>query len=161
MVSEPLLWPFLISLVFISVTPFSTSLLPSQQLPQPLTVEPPTSSSRCPWVPDLQPLPLRSFTLQRPLLFASLPQILLRLISCRYHWDRLASIYTLVEALKPSKTTWAFMRHLKVLHCSSRAPRTTAHLGCITMRSHAPRLQVTHLNTAADVIVDFILPCQP
>ena len=40
MVSEPLLWPFLSSLVFIGVTPFSTSLSPSQQLSQPLAVEP-------------------------------------------------------------------------------------------------------------------------
>ena len=66
-VSEPLLWPFLSSLVFIGVTPFSTSLLLSQQSPQPLAVEPPTSSSRCLWVSDLQLLSLRSPTPHRPL----------------------------------------------------------------------------------------------
>ena len=37
MVSEPLLWLFLSSLVFIGVTPFSTSLSPSQQPLQPWT----------------------------------------------------------------------------------------------------------------------------
>ena len=79
MVSNPLLWPFLSSLVFISVTPFSTLLPPSQQPPQPFTVEPSMSSSRRPWVPDLQPLSLRSFTLPRPLPFASPLQILIRL----------------------------------------------------------------------------------
>ena len=84
MVSEPLLWPFLSSLVFISMTPFSTSLPPSQQPPQPFTDEPPTSSSRRPWVPDLQPLSLRSFTLPRPLPFASPLQILIRLRFWRY-----------------------------------------------------------------------------
>ena len=77
MVSEPLLWPFLSSLVFISVTPFSTSLPPSQQPPQPFAVEPPTSSSHRPWVPDLQPPSLRSFTLHRPLPFVSPLQTLL------------------------------------------------------------------------------------
>ena len=103
MVSEPLLWPFLSSLVFIGVTPFSTSLLPSQQLSQPLAVEPLMSSSHHPWVLDLQPS-LRSFTLQRPLPFASPLQILLRLHFWRYHWDRLTLIYTLEEASKPSET---------------------------------------------------------
>ena len=67
MVSNPLLWPFLSSLVFIGVTPLSTSLPPSQQSPQPLAVEPPTSSSRCLRVPDLQPLLLRSPTPHRSL----------------------------------------------------------------------------------------------
>ena len=38
---------------------------------QPLAVELPTSSSHRPWVPDLQPPSLRSFTLHRPLPFAS------------------------------------------------------------------------------------------
>ena len=71
MVSELLLWPFLSSLVFISVTPFSTSLPPSQQPPQPFDVEPLTSLSCRPWVSDLQLSSLRSFTLHRPLLFAS------------------------------------------------------------------------------------------
>ena len=44
---------FLSSLVFIGVTPFSTSLPSSQQSLQPLAVEPPMSSSRCLRVPDL------------------------------------------------------------------------------------------------------------
>ena len=77
MVLEPLLWPFLSSLVFISVTPFSTSFPPSQQPPQPFAIEPSTSSSRRPWVPDLQPPLLRSFTLHRPLPFVSPLQTLL------------------------------------------------------------------------------------
>ena len=71
MVSELLLWPFLSSLVFISVTTFSTSLPPSQQPPQPFDVEPPTSLSCRPWVSDLQLSSLRGFTLHRPLPFAS------------------------------------------------------------------------------------------
>ena len=49
MISESLLWPFLGNLVFIGITPFSTSLPPSQQPPQPLAVEPPTFSSCRPW----------------------------------------------------------------------------------------------------------------
>ena len=49
MISEPLLWHFLGSLVFIGITPFSTSLLPSQQPPQPLVVEPPKFSSCRAW----------------------------------------------------------------------------------------------------------------
>ena len=65
MVSKPLLWPFLSSLVFIGVTPLSTSLPPSQQSPQPLVVEPSTSSSHCLRVPDLLPLSLRSPTPHR------------------------------------------------------------------------------------------------
>ena len=104
MVSDPLLWHFLNSLVFIGVTPFSTSLSPLQQLSQPLAVKPSMSSSHHPWVLDLQPPSLRSFTLQRPLPFASPLQILLRLRFWRYHWDRLALIYTLGEASKPSET---------------------------------------------------------
>ena len=104
MVSEPLLWPFLSSLVFISVTHFSTSLLSSQQPPQLFAIEPPTSSSRRPWVLDLQPPSLRSFTLHRPLPFASPLQTLLRLRLWRYHRDRLASIYKLVKASTPSET---------------------------------------------------------
>ena len=123
MVSEPLLWPFLSTLVFINVTPFLTSLPPSQQPPQPFAVEPPTSSSRRPWVLDLQSPSLRSFTLHRPLPFASPLQILLRLRLWRYHWDRLTPIYTLVEASTPSETTRAPTRHSKVLFCSSCAPR--------------------------------------
>ena len=51
---------FLSSLVFIGVTPFSTSLPPSQQSLQPLAVEPLTSSSCCLRVLDLQSLSLRS-----------------------------------------------------------------------------------------------------
>ena len=125
MVLEPPLWPFLSSLVFISVTPFSTSLLPSQQLPQSFAVEPPTSSNRRPWVPDLQLLSLRSFTLHRPLPFASPLQILLRLRFWRYHKDHLAPIYIPVKASTPSETARAPTRHSKVLFRWPRAPRAS------------------------------------
>ena len=108
MVLEPLLWPFLNSLVFISVTPFfSTSLPPSQPPPQPFAVEPPTSSSRRPWVPDLQQPLLRSFTLHRPLPLASSLQTLLRLRFRSYHRDRLAPIYKTVEDSTSSETARA------------------------------------------------------
>ena len=108
MVLEPLLWPFLNSLVFISVTPFfSTSLPPSQQLPQPFAVEPPTSPSRRPWVSDLQQLLLRSFTLHRPLPLASPSQTLLRLQFWTYHRDCLAPIYKTVEDSTSSETARA------------------------------------------------------
>ena len=110
MVSEPLLWPFFSSLVFISVTPFfffSTSLPPSQPPSQPFAVEPPTSSSRRPWVPDLQQSLLRSFTLHRPLPLASPSQTLLRLQFWTYHRDRLASIYKTVEDSTSSETARA------------------------------------------------------
>ena len=127
MVSEPLLWPFLSSFVFISVTPFSTSLPPSQQSSQPFAVEPPTSSSRHPWVPDLQPPSLRSFTLHRPLPLTSPLQILLRLRFWRYHRDRLVQIYKIVKALMPSEIACAFMRRSKVLFRWSRAPRASTH----------------------------------
>ena len=109
MVSELLLWSFLSSLVFISVTPFSfsTSLLPLQPLPQPFAVEPPTSTSRRPWVPDLQPPLLRSFTLHRPLPLASPLQTLLRLRFWNYHRDRLAPIYKIVKDSTSSETARA------------------------------------------------------
>ena len=107
MVSEPLLWHFLSSLVFISVTRFSTSLLPSQQPPQPFAIEPPTSSSHRPWVPDLQPPSLRSFTLHRLLPFASPLQTLLRLLFWSYHRDHLASIYKTVKDSTSSETAHA------------------------------------------------------
>ena len=162
MVSEPLLWPFLSSLVFISVTSFSTSLPPSQQPPQPLAVEPSTSSNHRPWDLDLQP-PLRSFTFHRPLPFASPLQILLRLRLWRYHWDRLAPIYTLVEASMPSKTTRAPTRRSKVLlhwSCVPRAfhvplhiwvfsyvlPRATTSGQAPLTRLHALSRASTHLN---------------
>ena len=141
MVSEPLLWPCLSSLVFISVTPFSTSLPPSQQPPQPLVVEPPTSSNRRPWVPDLQPPSLRNFTLHRPLPFGSPLQILLRLRLWRYHWNRLAPIYTLVEPSMPLETTHAPTRRSKVLFHWSCAPRTPHAFHAplhIWVFSHAP-----------------------
>ena len=132
MVSKPLLWPFLSNLVFISVTSFLLLTLPPSQLPpQPLAVEPPTSSSRRPWVPDLQPPLLRSFTLHRPLLFVSLLRILLRFHFWRYHWDRPAPIYTLVEASLPSETARAPTCRSKLLWRWSRATRATT-------RSHTP-----------------------
>ena len=65
---------FLSSIVFIGVTSFSTSLLPSQQSLQLLAVEPPTSSSHCLRVPDLQPLSLRSPT----------PQTIARVVTAVY-----------------------------------------------------------------------------
>ena len=140
MVSEPLLWPFLSSLVFISVTSFSTSLPPSQQPSQPLAVEPSTSSNHRPWDLDLQP-PLRSFTFHRPLPFALLLQILLRLRLWRYHWDCLAPIYILVEPSMPSKIARAVQRF-----CSADHAPSTRHctFGFSLMRLHVPQLQVTH-----------------
>ena len=166
MVSEPLFWHFLSSLVFISVTHFSTLLPPSQQPPQPFAVEPPTSSSRCPWVPDLQSLLLRNFTLHRPLPFASLLQILLRSRFWRYHKDRLAPIYTLVKASSPSETTRALTRHSKALFRWSRAPRASTRRCTsgfsLTRRcfrshaSHVPSLAFTRLHPFADVIADII-----
>ena len=164
MVSEPLLWPFLSSLVFISVAFFLTTLPPSQLPPQLLAVEPPTSSSRRPWVPDLQPPLLSSFTLHRPLLFASPLQVFLRLRFWRYHWVLPAPIYTLVEASPPSETVRAPTRRSKLLFCRSRATTrcsffsrayTCRHLP--PTRRHAPPRAVTHLtciNRLADVITD-------
>ena len=147
MVSELLLWLFLSSLVFISVTPFSISLLLSQQPPQPFAVEPPTSSSRRPWVLDLQPLSLRSFTLHRPLPFVSSLQTLLRLWFWRYHRDRLAPIYKTVKSSTPSETARAPTRRSKFLYGWSRAPRavTRRHvpLGSV-MRLHAPVFSYWH-----------------
>ena len=137
MVSGPLLWPFLSSLAFISVTPFffsSTLLPPSQQPSQPFAVEPPTSSSRRPWVPDLQPPSLRSFTLHRLLPLASLLQTLLRLRFWSYHRDRLAPIYKTVKASTPLEPTRAPMHRSKFLHGWSRAP----HASRILHAPHAP-----------------------
>ena len=117
MVLEPLLWPFLSSPVFISVTLFfSTSLPPSQPPPQLFAVEPPTSSSHCPWVSDLQPPLLRSFTLHRPLPLASPLQTLLRLRFWSYHRDRLALIYKTVKASTPLETARATQSFCTVDH---------------------------------------------
>ena len=142
MVLEPLLWPFRSSLVFISVTPFSTSIPPSQQPPQPFAVEPLTSPSLCPWVLDLQPPSLRSFTLHKPLPFASPLQTLLRLRFWRYHRDRLAPIYKLVKASTPSETARAPTRHSKFLYDWSRAPR-------VVSSNQAPSRAVTNLLTSS------------
>ena len=151
-----LLWPFLSSLVFISVTPFSTSLPPSQQPPQSFTIEPPTSSNHRPWVPDLQPPSLRSFTLHRPLPFASPLQILLWLRFWRYHRDRLAPIYIPMKASTPSETARAPTRRSKVLFCWPRALRastclqycsnhlTTAVIGIVLLRSMSPEKNWPH-----------------
>ena len=144
MVSEPLLWHFLSSLVFISVTPFfffSTSLPPSQQPPQPFAVEPPTSSSRRPWVPDLQLPLLRSFTLHRLLPLASPLQTLLQLRFWSYHRDRLVPIYKTLKASTPSKPTRAPMHCSKFLYGWSRASRTAICLqdpSRAVTRRHAP-----------------------
>ena len=121
MVSKPLLWHFLSSLIFISVTPFSTSLPPSQQPLQPFAIEPPKSPSRCPWVPDLQPPSLRSFTLHRPLSFASPLQTLLQLRFWRYHRDCLAPISKIVKASTPSETARASTRFTHLLTSSTSA----------------------------------------
>ena len=126
MVLEPLLWPFLSNLVFISVTPFSTSLPPSQQPPQPFAIEPPTSPSHRPWVPDLQSPSLRSFTLHKPLPFVSPLQTLLRLRFWRYHRDRLTPIHKIVKASTPSETARAPTRRSKFLYGWSRAPRAVS-----------------------------------
>ena len=121
--------------------PFLTTLPPSQLPPQPLTVEPPMSSSRHPWVPNLQPPSLRSFTLHRPLLFVSQLQILLRLRFWRYHWDHPAPIYTLVEASMPSETARASTRRSKLLFRwsrATRAPTRCSFLSRAVTRPHAP-----------------------
>ena len=141
MVSEPLLWSFLSSLVFISMTPFSTSLPPSQQPPQPFTDEPSTSSSRRPWVPDLQPPLLRSFTLYRPLPLTSPLQTLLRLRFWSYHRDHLASIYKTVKDSTSSETARAPTRPSKFLYswsCAPRAARTLNASSRAATRCHAP-----------------------
>ena len=138
MVSEPLLWPLLSNLAFISVTPFSTSLPPSQQPLQPFAVEPPMSSSHLPWVSDLQPSSLRNFTLHRPLPFASLLQILLRSRFWRYHGDRLVPIYTTVKASTPSETARTPTHHSKALFCWSRAICVFHVPLHIWVLSHAP-----------------------
>ena len=164
MVSEPLLWHFLSSLVFISVTHFlffSTSLPPSQQPPQPFAVEPPTSSSRRPWVPNLQLPLLRSFTLHRPLPLASPLQTLLWLRFWSYHRDRLASIYKTMKASTPSETACAPTRRSKFLYGWSRAPRASRlrHAPpCAVMIRHAPSRANFLLLTSAlgDVIYHVI-----
>ena len=103
------------------------------------------SSNRRPWVPNLQLPLLRSFILQRPLPFASPLWILLWLIFCRYHLDRLAPIYRLMEALKSSETAHAPKCRSKVLSCSPCA--STCHctfglylhaLPCVASSGHAP-----------------------
>ena len=162
MVSEPLLWPFLSSLVFISVTPFSTSLLPSQQPPHPFAVEHPTSSSRRPWVSDLQPSSLRSFTLHKPLPFASPLQTLLRLQFWRYHKDRFAPIYKLVKTTTLLETTRAPTRRSKFLYDWSCASKCRLFRSRASTSRHAPsratRVCWHHphqplLASAADVIL--------
>ena len=110
MVSESLLWPFLSSLVFIGVTALSTSLLPSQQSPQPLTVEPLTSSSHYLRVPDLQPLSLRSPTSHRLLHVSS------RLEYCSNHISR-----GITEIILKRSTCWWKPRKHRSRHAPSRA----------------------------------------
>ena len=153
MVSEPLLWLFLSSLVFISVTPFSTLLSPSQQSPQPFAVEPQTSSSRRPWVLDLQLPSLRNFTLHRPLPFTSPLQILLQSRFWRYHRDRLAPIYTIVKASTLSETTRATQRLCSFDH----APSTRHCTSRFSLRRlHVPSCASTSLIPFADVTADII-----
>ena len=129
----------LVWLLFFSLS--STLLPPSQQPPQPFAVEPPMSSSRHPWVPDLQPSSLRSFTLHRPLPLTSPLQKLLRLRFWRYHRDCLALIYKTVKASTPSETARAPTRRLKFLYSWSRATRVVTRLQApprATTRFHAP-----------------------
>ena len=92
------------------------------------------SSNRRLWVPNLQPLSLRSPTLHRPLHVSSPPWILLRLRFYRYHWDRLAPIYTLVEALKPSEIARALTHHPNILGSSSHVHA----LPCVDSLLHTP-----------------------
>ena len=157
MVSEPLLWPFLSSLVFISVTSFSTSLPPSQQPPQLFTVEPLTSSIRRPWVSDLQPPSLRNFTLHKLLPFASPLQILLRSRFWRYHRDHLVPIYKIVKASMLSETARAPTRRSKALYSSNHAPHVPSTRRCTSGFSltclHAPLLQVTCLSRASTRLI--------
>ena len=87
-----------------------------------LLIEPSMSSSHCLWVPNLQPLSLRSPTPHRPLHISSPPWILLRIHFCRYHWDRLAPIYMLVEDLQPSETA----RANSLLHALTRSKSALA-----------------------------------
>ena len=151
MVSEPLLWPFLSSLVFISVTHFSILLLPSQQPPQSFAVEPSTSSSRRPWVSDLQPPLLRNFTLHRPLPFASSLQILLR---SRFWKPR--------HHRRLHTSPCATQRLCSADHAPHAPPRVAVHLGSLSrasMRryfrsraSHASLRALTHLHPFTDVI---------
>ena len=109
-------------------------------------VEPPTSSSRRPWVPDLQPLSLRSFTLHRPLPFASPLQILLWLWFWRYHRDRLAPIYILVKASTLSETACAPTRSSKALFHWSRAPRASMR-HCFRSRASTCRHALSRTST--------------
>ena len=134
------------------MTPFSTSLPSSQQLPQLFAIEPPTSSSRRPWVLDLQPPSLRSFTLHRPLPFASLLQTLLRLRFWRYHRDRLALIYKLVKASTPSETPLcAAQSFCMVDHTPYAPPR-------VVSSDHTPPRVITRPHALANVIhVSFCL----
>ena len=146
MVSEPLLWPFLSSLVFIGVTPFSTSLPPSQQPPQPFAVEPSTSTSRRLWVPDLQPPLLRSFTPQRPLPIASPPQ---------YCSDYVGEGTTEI-LLHRSTHSWKSHHH-RSLHALSR---TTKRFCALAHALHAPSKIITRLHALPRVgCVLHVPPC--
>ena len=132
MVSESLLWPFLSSLVFISVTPFFfniasaiTTIIAAFHHWTSDVIQP------HPWVPDLQPPSLRSFTLHRPLSLASPLQTLPRLRFWSYHRDPFTSIYKTMKASTPSETACAPTRCSKFLYGWSRAP-------CAVTCLHAP-----------------------
>ena len=138
MVSESLLWSFLSSLVFISVTSFFNN----------------ASAITTAAAVVMAEVSLRSFTLDRPLLFASPLQVLLRLHFLRYHWDRPAPIYKLMEASPPSETARAPTHCSKLLQRWSCATRTAASF-------HAPTLadtrfpRASHASTClADVITN-------
>ena len=148
------------------MTSFSTSLLPSQQPPQPFAVEPLTSSSHRPWVLDLQSPSLRSFTLHRPLPFASLLQILLWLRFWRYHKDRLTPIYKLVKVSTPSETAHAPTHCSKALFRWSRAHTPLLKVTRLHAFSRASTLSLTSLLTSstsalACVVADVTRLCQP
>ena len=161
MVSEPLLWPFLSSLVFISVTSFFNNA-------SAITIAAAASHR---WTSDvIQPSSLGSEPAAAVVkefhttLFASPLQILLRLHFWRYYWDRPAPIYTLVEASPQSETARASTRRSKLMFCRSRttcAPTYRSFFSRATTRRHSPSCTVTRLHaplrastSLADVIAD-------
>ena len=131
------------------------TLPPSQLPPQPIAVEPPTSSSRRPWVPDLQPPSFRSFTLQQttalcitaaniaPISFLKVP---LRSSCADLH---------IRGASSSSETSRALTRRSKLLLRRSRAtraatrrifkPRAVTRRRLAATRLHAPSRARTRL----------------
>ena len=153
MVSESLLWPFLSSLVFISVTPFFfniasaiTTIVSAFHRWTSDVIQP------HPWVPDQQPPSLRSFTLHRPLSLASPLQTLPRLRFWSYHRDPFTSIYKTMKASTPSETACTPTRRSKFLYGWSRAPCAVTCLHAPPRTSelrHAPPRAVTRRHAHA------------